>query len=70
MHLVLLHGYLLEGTGSNFYVANIARAMVSAWFDRSARLEHCPLCRNLSGPMTNVLMSRRNPVRYVFSFLR
>ncbi len=26
MHLVLLHGYLLQGTGSNIYVANIARA--------------------------------------------
>ncbi len=26
MHLVILHGYLLQGTGSNIYVANIARA--------------------------------------------
>ena len=26
MHLVLLHGYLLTGTGSNIYVANVARA--------------------------------------------
>jgi len=26
MHLVLLHGYLLQGTGSNIYVANIANA--------------------------------------------
>ncbi len=26
MHLILLHGYLLQGTGSNIYVANIARA--------------------------------------------
>jgi len=26
MHLVLLHGYLLQGTGSNIYVANIAKA--------------------------------------------
>ncbi|MCK5572075.1 MAG: glycosyltransferase, partial [Bacteroidetes bacterium] len=26
MHLVLLHGYLLHGTGSNIYVANTARA--------------------------------------------
>jgi glycosyltransferase involved in cell wall biosynthesis len=26
MHLVLLHGYLLQGTGSNIYVANVARA--------------------------------------------
>jgi len=26
MHLVLLHGYLLQGTGSNVYVANIAKA--------------------------------------------
>lgn len=26
MHLVVLHGYLLQGTGSNIYVANIARA--------------------------------------------
>jgi glycosyltransferase involved in cell wall biosynthesis len=26
MHLVLLHGYLLHGTGSNIYVANIAKA--------------------------------------------
>ena len=24
MHLVLLHGYLLTGTGSNIYVANVA----------------------------------------------
>ena len=26
MHLVLLHGYLLQGTGSNIYVANVAKA--------------------------------------------
>ena len=26
MHLILLHGYLLQGTGSNIYVANIAKA--------------------------------------------
>ena len=26
MHLLLLHGYLLRGTGSNIYVANIAKA--------------------------------------------
>jgi len=26
MHLILLHGYLLDGTGSNIYVANIARS--------------------------------------------
>lgn len=26
MHCVLVHGYLLQGTGSNIYVANIARA--------------------------------------------
>ena len=26
MHLALLHGYLLQGTGSNVYVANIAKA--------------------------------------------
>ena len=26
MHLIILHGYLLQGTGSNIYVANIARA--------------------------------------------
>ncbi len=26
MHLVILHGYLLQGTGSNIYVANIAQA--------------------------------------------
>ncbi len=26
MHLTLLHGYLLQGTGSNIYVANVARA--------------------------------------------
>ena len=26
MHLVILHGYLLQGTGSNIYVANIAKA--------------------------------------------
>ena len=26
MHLVLLHGYLLTGTGSNIYVANVVRA--------------------------------------------
>ena len=26
MHLVLLHGYLLTGTGSNIYVANVAHA--------------------------------------------
>ncbi len=26
MHLVLLHGYLLDGTGSNIYVANVARS--------------------------------------------
>lgn len=25
MHLILLHGYLLQGTGSNIYVANIAK---------------------------------------------
>ncbi len=26
MHLILLHGYLLSGTGSNIYVANVAKA--------------------------------------------
>ena len=26
MHLILLHGYLLQGTGSNIYVANVAAA--------------------------------------------
>ncbi len=26
MHLVILHGYILQGTGSNIYVANIAKA--------------------------------------------
>ena len=26
MHLVILHGYLLQGTGSNIYVVNIAKA--------------------------------------------
>ena len=26
MHLALLHGYLLQGTGSNVYVANVAKA--------------------------------------------
>lgn len=26
MHLVILHGYLLQGTGSNIYVTNIAKA--------------------------------------------
>jgi glycosyltransferase involved in cell wall biosynthesis len=26
MHLVMLHGYLMQGTGSNIYVANIAKA--------------------------------------------
>ncbi|MFQ5844083.1 MAG: glycosyltransferase [Planctomycetota bacterium] len=26
MHLILLHGYLLQGTGSNIYVANVAQA--------------------------------------------
>ena len=26
MHLALLHGYLLHGTGSNVYVANVAKA--------------------------------------------
>lgn len=26
MHLILLHGYLLQGTGSNIYVANVAKA--------------------------------------------
>lgn len=26
MHIVLVHGYLLQGTGSNIYVANIAKA--------------------------------------------
>jgi len=26
MHLILLHGYLLTGTGSNIYVANVAKA--------------------------------------------
>ena len=26
MHLIIVHGYLLQGTGSNIYVANIARA--------------------------------------------
>ena len=26
MHLILLHGYLLQGTGSNIYVVNIAKA--------------------------------------------
>ncbi len=26
MHLILLHGYLLQGTGSNIYVTNVARA--------------------------------------------
>jgi len=26
MHLILLHGYLLQETGSNIYVANIAKA--------------------------------------------
>ena len=26
MQLIILHGYLLQGTGSNIYVANIAKA--------------------------------------------
>ena len=26
MHLILLHGYLLQGTGSNIYVASVAQA--------------------------------------------
>ena len=26
MHIIILHGYILQGTGSNIYVANIARA--------------------------------------------
>jgi glycosyltransferase involved in cell wall biosynthesis len=26
MHIVILHGYILQGTGSNIYVANIAKA--------------------------------------------
>lgn len=30
MHIVLVHGYLLQGTGSNIYVANVAKALKEA----------------------------------------
>ena len=27
MHVVITHGYLMQGTGSNLYVCNLARAL-------------------------------------------
>ena len=55
MHLVLLHGYLLQGTGSNVYVANIAKA----WRDQGhavtvvcqeRQAAHLPFVKEYVGP--------------------
>ncbi len=59
MHLVLLHGYLLQGTGSNIYVANIAKAWKNQGYavtvvcqDRQANL--LPFVNEYIGPEDNL----------------